>query len=557
MATGLTSLDVAKNLADFGYKMGDTSSAIQQASQATQSSTQQSVQSGQSTATPTPKPSSVIDASSASSVSPLSIPLTKDQVIKNLSTAGISIGNPTGTTVGSNGLASVNPTDTTNASSTSGSTMDWIKDKFKSLGDTLSSKSEVTKALQEENQLAQKTQQAASDYNAYILAKTDLAQKLDNIRSTNPEGQFGSAATSFVSEMERRGNANLANLAIRAQASQNLLTAAQQTIKDKIDAQFQPIQDQIDFLTKFAQVNSNDLTESEKFKLQQQADQKKSELDNLTKTVDTLHQNLLANDAPASAYSAIDKVVYDYTSGKITASDAQTKVYQAAGAYAKKSDAPVTKDINGVTMQWNPTTGKWEQPSISGNSGVDKNSTTLAGAQSNVSNITDLLNSPGLNTSVGTSFLTRGPSGVLGTLGRAASIVGIPSAISGTYRNLTGDRQNFIAGVEQVRSNLNLESLIQAKSRGATFGALSDQELRVLANSATKIGSWAIKDKDGNVIGYNASESDFKKELDKINNFAKLDYIVKGGDPMDVDAQLQSDGSIWSKNSDGTFTQIR
>lgn len=120
---------------------------------------------------------------------------------------------------------------------------------------------------------------------------------------------------------------------------------------------------------------------------------------------------------------------------------------------------------------------------------------------------------------------------------------------------LTGGKSNFIAGVEQLRSGLNLQSLIDAKSRGATFGALSDSELQVLANTATKIGSWAIKDKNGNVKGYNANEKDFRRELDKINNFAKLDYILKGGNPSDVSVQEQTDG-YWTKNSDGTMTKI-
>ena len=121
---------------------------------------------------------------------------------------------------------------------------------------------------------------------------------------------------------------------------------------------------------------------------------------------------------------------------------------------------------------------------------------------------------------------------------------------------MTGGRQNFIASVEQIRSNLNLEALIGAKARGATFGALSDQELQVLASSASKIGTWAKKDGDGNVVAYNASEKDFKRELDKINNFARLDYIRKGGLPEDIGAVLMTDGNYYVQNSDGTYTQI-
>jgi hypothetical protein len=137
-------------------------------------------------------------------------------------------------------------------------------------------------------------------------------------------------------------------------------------------------------------------------------------------------------------------------------------------------------------------------------------------------------------------------SGAVGTigLGRFAPI-----------QSLTGGKANFIAGVEQLRSGLNLQALIDAKAKGATFGALSDQELQVLANAATKIGVWTVKDKNGNVKGYKANENDFKTELDKINNFAKLDYIYRGGNPADVGVQI-IDGKYYTKNSDGSITEL-
>lgn len=151
-----------------------------------------------------------------------------------------------------------------------------------------------------------------------------------------------------------------------------------------------------------------------------------------------------------------------------------------------------------------------------------------------IDQITSLITDKGLNSSVGPNYLAR----------------------FSVANQLTGTKANFIAGIEQIRSQLNLQSLIDAKSKGATFGALSDQELQVLANSATKIGAWAIKDKSGQVTGYKANESDFRKELDKINNFAKLDYILKGGNPEDVGVQVMPDGTHWTRNSDGTMTQI-
>lgn len=132
-----------------------------------------------------------------------------------------------------------------------------------------------------------------------------------------------------------------------------------------------------------------------------------------------------------------------------------------------------------------------------------------------------------------------------------------PSAISrwSLTNPINNSKGNFIAEVEQITGQLTLDNLIRAKGQGATFGALSEGELRLLQSSASKINSWAVK-KDGKVVGYKANKKDFKAELDKIGNFAKLDYVLKGGSPEDVGATQMPDGSIWSSNSDGTKTQL-
>ncbi len=182
----------------------------------------------------------------------------------------------------------------------------------------------------------------------------------------------------------------------------------------------------------------------------------------------------------------------------------------------------------------------------------------LAGIKSQIDTIGGILNNPSLSNTVGTNFLSRAPQGFFGKAGAILTGVGIPSVIDSAVGSITGTKSNFLAGVQQITSQLTLNSLINAKAQGATFGALSEGELALLANSATKIDKWATKDSAGNVIGYNTSEANFKAELNNINNFAKLDYIIKGGDPADVGAKIMPDGTVWVANSDGkTYTQIK
>lgn len=191
---------------------------------------------------------------------------------------------------------------------------------------------------------------------------------------------------------------------------------------------------------------------------------------------------------------------------------------------------------------------------------------SLAQAQGNITNVSDLLKGgSGMDSAVGTNFLSRTPSSTgwsapiknfLKTLVKVPLTLGI-GTVKDAWAGMTGTKQNFIAGTEQLKSQLSLDSLINAKKQGATFGALSDTEMNILSRSASKIGSWEVKDNDGNITGYNTTQKAFKAELDKINNFAKLDYLLKGGNPADVGVQQLEDGTYWTQNSDGSYTKLQ
>ena len=125
--------------------------------------------------------------------------------------------------------------------------------------------------------------------------------------------------------------------------------------------------------------------------------------------------------------------------------------------------------------------------------------------------IDDLLVHKGLSASVGPTALARGRLPF--PLTRGAPVL--------TFRRLTGEVQDFIGGVEQVISQETLDTLINVKARGATFGALSDSERAELKSSATKLGTWTIKNRKGEVLGYNIDEGSFKKELANIRDLSQ------------------------------------
>lgn len=278
------------------------------------------VQSALSTASAVPSNTSTVVKAGNIGTTPLNLPQPSTPINVNPSVSA-----PTGATTDANGNAVTTPATETPASPY----QEQLK-KLGLLGDTLGTRAQVTTDLQNQMQLAQKTETATKDYNAFNQAKLDLQQQIDNIYKQPITRE---QANQQVQELQRTGNANLANLAVISQASQGLLSAAQQTIKDKIEAQFQPVQDQIDFYTKLAQLNQNDLSESDKLKLQAAQEQKKTDMALVQKTVSDLSENLLNNNAPANVYGSLDRVVSDFSSGKITAQEAQTKLLQSVGHY--------------------------------------------------------------------------------------------------------------------------------------------------------------------------------------------------------------------------------
>lgn len=291
-----------------------------------------------------------------------------------------SVAAPLGTTIGSNGIATIppqtQPTDSAKLSPYKG-----LLSRLGLANDQLATKGDFTTGLQNTYQLAQKTEQAAKDYNSFVAAKLTQQQGEASIQD-NTQGATTSGVTSTLSDFQRKGNANLANLAIIAQASQGLLSAAQQTIKDKVEAQFGPIEDKIKYLTQFAQLNQNDLTDSEKANLQAQIEQKKTESSNLQTALTDIHDRLLQNNAPASVYSTIDRITSDYTSGKISAQDAESKMYGAVGPYGAKNkftSVNVGYDTNGnpIYSAFDTTTGAYKGGGGSNGGPANGNSTPI------------------------------------------------------------------------------------------------------------------------------------------------------------------------------------
>lgn len=255
---------------------------------------------------------------------------------------------PQGTTTGASGYATYTPPTPTTPEK---SGYQKILDKISGSIDIMGTKAEETRKAQEQQQLAIKTQNQVDTYNAYISKKRGYEQQIQEMRNNKgglTKGQLDLEVNNFTT----KANADLANLSFEAEMAKGQVVVANQIIKDKISAQFDPIMEQADLWTKFATLNANDLTESEKFKLTEISNQKKTDVANLLKLSETLHENVGAG-APdvsrATIFANFDKITQDFNAGKIDAQTAQSRMYQAAGKYSTKLDSSTTSGIGGVS----------------------------------------------------------------------------------------------------------------------------------------------------------------------------------------------------------------
>lgn len=112
-----------------------------------------------------------------------------------------------------------------------------------------------------------------------------------------------------------------------------------------------------------------------------------------------------------------------------------------------------------------------------------------------------------------------------GVVGGIAGGLGLGS--QGAKDHFSGDSDALIGQTEQFISKKFLQSLIDVKAQGATFGALQKAEQDALTAAATFVGQRRIykgKGEDRTVVGYDMSEEDFKRELSTIQTLTRTAY---------------------------------
>lgn len=431
-------------------------------------------------------------------------------------------------------------------------------------------------------------QKELDSINSEILGEQEaLRRKLESIDERG--GGLQSGASAEKDNLRRESYRTQADLSIIQMGIQGRYDSAK-TIADRyVNSQYDEGQKKIKTLELMYNRNKSLFDKDE----QRAFDSAQTDRQNVIETQreeDTRKYNLIIEALKAGAPSSVIRQMQSGTS--------ETAMGLAAPFLAPKPVAktPTFGEVknfgtadNPIWKERNLTTGAWEDVSgISTPTTGNPLGDAIAGAK--IDNINNILNSSALDSVVGPSGLARTEPGLWGAAKRfftgaltggatgtgvgvlAGGIGAIPGAVIGALTTgvvnslrgskdeLTGDRQAFVGSVEQMRAELTKEKLAQAKGQGVTFGALSDGERGLIANAATKIGTWAVHtdgDKDKAVLGYNIDEKSFKKEMDVINYFTKLDAVIKGATPESVGAVTNPDGTVWILNSDGTMSELK
>jgi len=152
-----------------------------------------------------------------------------------------------------------------------------------------------------------------------------------------------------------------------------------------------------------------------------------------------------------------------------------------------------------------------------------------------VNALNEVKNDPYKSMAVGANALSVDKGGFAGAIYKLAHpIKNIKNAI-------TGGKQGVIADIENITSKETLDNLIAIKAAGGTFGALSEKELQMLIDSATKVGRWKKEDDNGNVY-YDVGEKIFDDELDRLTKLANKAIVKSGGSPVGGNLGQTSNG---------------
>lgn len=380
-----------------------------------------------------------------------------------------------------------------------------------------------------------------------------------------------------IQAAELRKNAiNALSLSSVAQALQGNISLAQQQADRAIEVKYAPVQAEIDFLRETMALNEKRLSREDSQrskKLDILLNERQRILDNEkaeSKSISDLLITLGKNQAPTDIMTKVKdaKSLDDAISiaAPFMQSPEQKLELEAAklDLVLKRSqidksnyELSLLKKYGGLTpAQYAESLKKEEKDIADQKDEQEKNRQKATALQEKVTMLGILKNSKGINSVVGTNIFSRGKTSTVlasagagaaagslaGPIGTAVGAIlgGGTAFVLGSPDQVTGAAQQTIGLTEQLISKEFLDNLINTKAQGATFGALTIPEQEALTAAATYIGNrriWSGTKGESDVVGYNMAESDYRREIERIESLTRVAYERATGNAWLPDEQ--------------------
>lgn len=151
-------------------------------------------------------------------------------------------------------------------------------------------------------------------YTDALAEEAKIDREYENRLRRMREGAVGvseGALQAQETELRRQRSQEKADLAIITAARQGDFKTAQDIVKQKLDAEFEPLTQQVETLKTFLTINQNDLSDSEKLKLQGQIDQQTKQIESQYDSALKSNQAQLTAQSINQGIGSIDKVSSD------------------------------------------------------------------------------------------------------------------------------------------------------------------------------------------------------------------------------------------------------
>ncbi len=336
-------------------------------------------------------------------------------------------------------------------------------------------------------------------------------------------------------------------LSARATNAESRLTRAKETAQKAVDLKYKPIESAITRIKDLLKINQDYILDPAEKKLAEKQTIALNERERVLKEkkqdekdISDLLINAESQLAPADVISRAKSVI---TNGG-TKKDVIYTLGKYAGEYQKA--LLLQEQIKKTRAEANKEAGIGSGAGVAGGAVTSSAKNWLAQYNSGAMSLEDIYTKIGSTKEAGVlknevARLVADQGGKRKYGADDASVQAIKSQIENVNTLLTGNKykgivgfvqgglgivpdslnvfkQDALATAKNLVSNQTLQALADAKSKGVTFGALSEGELGLVSDSASRVASKLIKDKEGNITGFSGSEGDFFKDLNTIKS---------------------------------------